>query len=118
MRVTMDIFSGRPNPSWQLTDDEADGCIDRVAAAPGAMAARSAEMASMGAATCNPLLTPMNLPFWDYTPIRLNYNCYYYAMNFASTTVAQPGRRAGQQYQALDCDAVRTAAIFDGCLEA
>lgn len=31
MRVTLDIFSGRPNPTWKLTNKQAEELIDRVA---------------------------------------------------------------------------------------
>ena len=31
--VTLDIFSGRPNPSWILEDDEARQLLDRIYAA-------------------------------------------------------------------------------------
>jgi hypothetical protein len=67
---------------------------------------------------CHEFLTPINAEFWDYAPIRFHNNCYNYATNFASNTIAQPGRRAGLQYDAFDCDAVRAAALCDGCLPA
>lgn len=31
MIVTLDIFSGRPNPSWRLSDKNAKGLVDRIA---------------------------------------------------------------------------------------
>src|SRR3954466_1328258 len=34
MHVTLDVFSGRPNPTWRLTSAEARQLIDRVAAQP------------------------------------------------------------------------------------
>lgn len=67
---------------------------------------------------CDPFLTPFNFAFWEYVPVRLNNNCYNYATNYASNTVAQPGRRAGRQYQAFGCADVRAAAMADGCLDA
>jgi|EndMetStandDraft_5_1072996.scaffolds.fasta_scaffold29237_2 hypothetical protein len=227
MQVLMDVFSGRPNPVWELTPHEADALVDRITAAPEVMAApspaalglrgfivethlpdrlrrpglplrfalpagtpapaaprrrrretaalrsdrvtdpraditdflletaqravdaqvlekakrsraataggptRDSERVERSMATtgedevpataggnCRPLLTPLNSAFWEYAPIRLNNNCYNYATNFASNTVAQPGRRVGHIYQAFDCDAVQAAARLDGCLTA
>jgi hypothetical protein len=31
MRVTLDIYSGRENPSWDLSDSDARQLVDRVA---------------------------------------------------------------------------------------
>jgi hypothetical protein len=36
--VEFDIFSGMPNPTWALTDDEADSFLKRLAALPPASA--------------------------------------------------------------------------------
>ena len=32
MKVTLDVFSGRPNPSWELPDHDADSVVERFAA--------------------------------------------------------------------------------------
>lgn len=72
----------------------------------------------LAGAACDPFLTPFNFAFWEYAPIRLSNNCYNYATNCASNTVAQPGRRAGHQYQAFGCADLRAAAMADGCLDA
>jgi hypothetical protein len=66
--------------------------------------------------TCQPFLTPMAPLFWDYQPIRLTNNCYNYATNFVSYTLAQPGRFSGHLYTAFTCDAVLQAAMSDGIL--
>jgi hypothetical protein len=90
----------------------------RQAYAPAARAMARRETAAFAAqAVCEPLLTPMNALFWDYPPICVNNNCYNYATNCASNTVAQPGRRSGQIYSAFDCGAVRAAALADGVLD-
>jgi hypothetical protein len=34
MRVELDVFSGRPNPSWQLSPDEIAGLNTRLAGLP------------------------------------------------------------------------------------
>ena len=41
MKVTLDVFSGRPNPSWELPDHDADSVVERFAAraTPAALAA-------------------------------------------------------------------------------
>lgn len=36
MRVELDIFSGRPNPSWELTDQEVSNLATRLAGLPTA----------------------------------------------------------------------------------
>lgn len=36
MRVELDIFSGRPNPSWELTNEEASHLATRLAGLPTA----------------------------------------------------------------------------------
>jgi hypothetical protein len=65
---------------------------------------------------CEPFLTPIRTGFWNYPPILLRNNCYNYMANFASSTMAQPGRRVGQPYTAFECGAVLQAAMADGCL--
>jgi hypothetical protein len=67
-------------------------------------------------AACNPFLTPMQDAFWNDPSRRFRNNCYNYASNFASFTMAQPGRRSGHIYTAFDCGDVSVAAKFDGVL--
>jgi hypothetical protein len=42
MRVTLDVFSGRPNPSWELTETEASEFRDHCAGCLEAMLDQSA----------------------------------------------------------------------------
>jgi len=55
--------------------------------------------------------------FWNNPPVRLTNNCYNFANNFRSDTIAQPGRATGNMYTAFECDNVSTAAASDGCTE-
>jgi hypothetical protein len=71
---------------------------------------------ALGDAACEPFLTPISVAFWNNPPTRFRNNCYNYATNFASNTMAQPGRRSGHQYTSFDCGNVSTAAQFDGYL--
>jgi hypothetical protein len=67
-------------------------------------------------AQCDPFLAPMRFEFWNDPPVLHRNNCYNYATNFASNTMAQPGRRAGHMYTDFDCAAILQAARADGCL--
>ncbi len=67
---------------------------------------------------CEPFLTPVQVAFWDAPFTRFNNNCYNYATNFASNSMAQPGRRSGRMYTAFECGNVLAAAGFDGYLTA
>lgn len=80
-----------------------------------AAAEETLTLALTGAA-CEPFLTPISVAFWNNPYVRFRNNCYNYASNFASNTMAQPGRRSGHQYTAFDCENVLTAAEFDGYL--
>ena len=48
LQVELDIFSGRPNPKWILTDKEEKQLLDRVVADPKAMVAPSATDGRLG----------------------------------------------------------------------
>jgi hypothetical protein len=89
----------------------------RTTATDRSVADTSVEPA-LEAETCDPFLTPVQVPFWNYPPVRFSNNCYNYASNFASNTIAQPGRRAGRQYNSFDCGSVAIAAGFDGFVAA
>jgi hypothetical protein len=52
--------------------------------------------------------------FWNIPAFQLRNNCYNFASNFVSNTVAQPGRRAGRHYDAFTCEAISQAALADG----
>eukprot|EP01137_Pigoraptor_chileana_P007622 Opistho-2@53443 len=41
-------------------------------------------------------------------------NCYDYGNDIATDTFAQPGRGSGHKWTANTCDAIQTAAVFDG----
>jgi hypothetical protein len=97
--------------------DAGQASAEGKAGQPPALAAERVSQA-LAAAACDPFLTPMNAAFWDSPAIRFNNNCYNYASNFASNTMAQPGRRTGRHYTGFTCANVATAAQFDGFLPA
>ena len=198
MRVTLDVFSGRPNPTWQLnaarsaelyqrcramgsvaprplparlgfrgivvhqwdpmlgcapaqafqiaattnavTDDDVDtarwllaaseSAVDddladavigdiamRAAAAPlgdgdGDIDADDGLAVAVGA--CPIRATPMSLAYWNNPSVQPFNNCYNYASNFVSGSLAQPGRRSGASYAGFTCGQVLAAARRDG----
>jgi hypothetical protein len=65
---------------------------------------------------CEPFLTSMRFGFWNRPSTQPFNNCYNYASNFASYTLAQPGRYTGNMYRSFDCGAVVAAAMSDGYL--
>jgi hypothetical protein len=73
-------------------------------------------LARLSAAVCRERLTPMVLPYWNTPFVQPYNNCYNYATNFVSGTLAQPGRRSGQIYSSFSCDHVLAAARRDGLL--
>ena len=68
----------------------------------------------LSGARCEPFLTPIQIAFWDNPPVRFRNNCYNYATNYASNTMAQPGRRSRHIYSAFECEKVSAAAKSDG----
>jgi len=83
--------------------------------APPPPAAAEAEVSrAIASPACEPFVTPIQPLFWDNPPVRFRNNCYNYASNFVSNTLAQPGRRSGRQYTAFDCGNVAAAAHVDG----
>ncbi|HEX6862006.1 MAG TPA: hypothetical protein VF414_04270 [Thermoanaerobaculia bacterium] len=67
---------------------------------------------AVGACCSIPTYTPA---FWNSSfQIQGNNNCYNYSNNKRTDTFAQPGRAAGAQWTALECNNVRTAAVADG----
>jgi hypothetical protein len=64
----------------------------------------------------NDCSTPAYEPtYWNYTYyIRISNNCYNYANNRRTDTIAQPGVASGQKYTATTCDAIKIAALNDG----
>jgi hypothetical protein len=71
-------------------------------------------VAALATPACRERLTPMVLPFWSTPYVQPYNNCYNYATNFVSGTLAQPGRRSGQIYASFSCDHVIPAARRDG----
>jgi len=63
---------------------------------------------------CEPFLTPLQEAFWNHPFRRFGNNCYNFASNFASNTMAQPGRHSGRMYTAFECGNVLAAAKADG----
>lgn len=199
MQVTIDMFSGRPNPTWRLPPSRSaelvercramptrsstptDGIarlgfrgIDIVPESPAEMAGRrlvdastpavgddevdtvrwlleTAEVAvdddlasalaeeievvaartasspqtvdsamdddlaaALDVDTCSVRATSMRLPYWNTPWVQPFNNCYNYATNFVSGSLAQPGRRSGRPYLGFTCDHVLGAARRDG----
>ena len=69
---------------------------------------------ALATAVCQPFLTPIQEAFWNQPFTRFTNNCYNYASNFVSNTLAQPGRRSGRMYTGFECGNVSRAANFDG----
>ncbi len=70
---------------------------------------------SLASLSCYPFLTPLRLGIWNSFNIRPYNNCYNYAANLISNTLAQPGRRSNHLYTSFDCEAIMVAAAADGC---
>jgi hypothetical protein len=73
-------------------------------------------LAVLATAACRERLTPMVLSYWSTPFVQPYNNCYNYATNFVSNTLAQPGRRSGQIYTSFHCDHVLAAARRDSLL--
>jgi hypothetical protein len=84
------------------------------ASAPQTGVLRKAMTMAATATTVPPVLTGFNPAFWNGSVVMLNNNCYNFATNLATNTVAQPGRRVGQMYNAFSTAAVLDAAFADG----
>jgi hypothetical protein len=140
-RADMTADASKDLSSWLLTTaagvldektlETVSGAIQEGRVAPGAAVAevapqRRAQKAvaektmtrALAAPACEPFLTPIQDAYWGDPPVRFHNNCYNYATNFVSNTLAQPGRRSGHQYTAFDCQSVAQAAGFDGYLQA
>ncbi len=89
--------------------------VAREKRAEASPVAAEAEMErALASPACEPFVTPIQPLFWDNPPVRFRNNCYNYASNFVSNTLAQPGRRSGRQYTAFECGNVAAAAHVDG----
>ena len=103
--------------SYAIREGPAAGEAARKARAMPA-AAEEGTMPDFTGARCDPFLTPIQIAFWDNPPVRFRNNCYNYATNYASNTMAQPGRRSGRIYSAFECEEVSAAAKADGYVDA
>ena len=83
-------------------------------AEPSPAAAEAEVSLALASPVCEPFVTPIQPLFWNNPPVRFRNNCYNYASNFVSNTLAQPGRRSGRQYTAFNCGNVAAAAHVDG----
>ena len=70
---------------------------------------------SEGTSACAPIYEPQ---WWNNSDWVMGNNCYNYATNCRTDTVAIPGRASAQPYEEPTCDAVRTAAMADGLIHA
>jgi hypothetical protein len=67
-----------------------------------------------GAPICPYSVTSYEPAIWNEWPtLRLN-NCYNYACNRITDTIAQPGRASGERYPSATCQDVVSAALRDG----
>ncbi|HKP36399.1 MAG TPA: hypothetical protein VJT71_06035 [Pyrinomonadaceae bacterium] len=123
--VSQWLLSTAPGPIAQEIQEAAENAQQSGAAAFAARAGAKAEKPAVAAAkepvepalataTCEPFLTPIADLFWNTPLTRFRNNCYNYASNFASNTMAQPGRHSGRMYTAFECGNVSRAANFDG----
>jgi len=65
--------------------------------------------------TCGPIYEPT---WWNVPSTQPYNNCYNYATNYRTNTFAQPGRAAGNMYNAITCDEVKAGAISDESIDA
>ncbi len=89
----------------------------RTAAESGpdvAAAAAESLATSLSIVGCAALVTPMRLGYWNTPFVQPYNNCYNYATNFVSGSLAQPGRRSGLPYAGFTCEHVLAAAQRDG----
>lgn len=197
LSVELDIFSGRPNPTWILSKGEERELIDRLVADPSLMLPPSAETGGLGyrgfivtslsednglryksglptsfrlggiydkdktaslwlldtsekpdtevddylkgivsGSILNPqemdtqqtpspegtkqsclsqwLTSDTNFTFWNSAPYILYNNCYNFASNYRSNTIAQPGRKGGKMITKLDCYNIVNLVRIDG----
>lgn len=88
------------------TADRRDGMAEEAGVASGG---------EQAAATCQIELGTFNPGFWNNNAsLRSRNNCYNYASNRRTDSFAQPGRGAGQMYQAITCPEMTRASRADG----
>jgi hypothetical protein len=119
------LLSTAPQPIAQHVNEAAESSAHEKVeeSVTEAKTARKAERAAareevvepaLASAVCEPFLTPIQEAFWNNPFTRFRNNCYNYASNFASNTMAQPGRRTGRMYTGFECGNVSRAANSDG----
>ncbi|MGW8376965.1 hypothetical protein [Streptomyces sp. ODS28] len=73
------------------------------------------ESGTNGRAACQYWATAFNPAFWNNDPnVRVNNNCYNYAVNRRTNTFAQPGRAHGVAISPIQCDKVIAGVLADG----
>ena len=122
LRITIDIFSGRPNPVIELSEGESKRILERLRPARplkrteprlppfSTLGYRGLVIEQTGAPTRG-LPKVFRFAHGDVFGPELAHR----AADYRTDTFAQPGLAAGAEYTALTCAAVRPAAIAD-CL--
>jgi hypothetical protein len=93
---------------------QARAATEEKAAAPTEVDRNDALAVALEENSCQPYLSPKRFAFWNSPGVQPYNNCYNYATNFASGTLAQPGRRSGQVYSSFHCADIAAAAMRDG----
>jgi hypothetical protein len=110
--IAADVNEAAANARQQSGPEAKTVAKREKAAVP--MAAAELVEPPLATAACEPFLSPIQAAFWNHPFTRFRNNCYNYASNFASNTMAQPGRRSGRMYTGFECGNVSRAANFDG----
>lgn len=94
---------------------------DRTGASPGGwplvnsvLAEGAQGGAHTEATTCPYTVAPYEPTVWQQWPTMQLNNCYNYACNKITDTIAQPGRASGAPYATATCQNVVSAALRDG----
>lgn len=51
---------------------------------------------------------------WNYIPIKIKNNCYNYACDIQTDTMAQPGKASGNNFSNVNCKEIHNSVISDG----
>ena len=63
---------------------------------------------------CAPIYEP---DWWNVSTRQLKNNCYNYATNYRTDTLAQPGSASGAMYNSFNCNEVKAGAVADGLID-